>query len=133
MQLNTAGEMVDRAWQELSSKFPGVDLASHVVMPNHVHGLVVFRHPTHANREATQGLPYEGDRPTLSTVVGWFKTMSTNWYMHGVRDAGWPPFDRVLWQRSFHDRIVRNDAEMDRIWTYISDNPALWEDDRFYS
>lgn len=148
MMLNAAGEMVDRTWRELPSKFPDVQLASHVVMPNHVHGLLILRHEPRLEREATQGLPYDrrrtegpGQAPgvpyedgalTLSKVVGWFKTMSTNWYMHGVRDAGWPPFDRVLWQRSFHDRIVRNDAEMERVGTYIANNPALWEDDTFY-
>lgn len=105
-------------------------------MPNHVHGLLTLEVLNTEYREATQGLPYEAGRahglPSLSNVVGWFKTMSANWYMRGVRMQGWPPFDGHLWQRSFHDHIVRDDADMDRIRTYIDSNPALWNEDTFH-
>ena len=41
----------------------------------------------------------------------------------------WPPFNRRLWHRNYHDRIVRNDAELDRIRAYIANNPANWPTD----
>ncbi|HYI24862.1 MAG TPA: transposase, partial [Thermomicrobiales bacterium] len=70
--------------------------------------------------------------PSLSDMVGWFKTMTTNWYLHGVRNHGWPRYDGHLWQPSFHDRIVRSDTEMNRLREYIASNPALWNQDRFF-
>ncbi len=120
MRLSAAGEMVWRAWHALVAKFPTAGFDAFVAMPNHVHGLVIV------------GADDVPNNPSLSTIVGWFKTMTTNWYVHGVRDNGWPSYDGHLWQRSFHDRIVRNDAEMDRIQAYIANNPAVWTNDTFY-
>ena len=156
MRLNGAGDMVRNTWRELLTKHPTATFDEFVVMPNHVHGLVTLAAPEpdlvgEALRGlptsggppsltpepdlvgvALRGLPTSGGPPSLTDIVGWFKTMSTNWYMHGVHDYGWPLYDGHLWQRSFHDRIVRNDAELDRIRAYISNNPALWRQDTFY-
>ncbi len=120
MRLSAAGEMVWRGWHALATKFPTASFGLFVGMPNHVHGLV------------TLGMDDVDSNPSLSTILGWFKTMTTNWYLHGVRDQHWPPYDGRLWQRSFHDRIVRTDAEMDRIRTYIATNPAVWTKDTFF-
>lgn len=62
----------------------------------------------------------------------WFKSISTNRYIHGVRDHGWPRFDGHLWQRNYYDHIVRNDADLDRIRQYIENNPATWDADQLY-
>ncbi len=133
MRLNDAGEMVRRTWRKLFTKYPTATFDEFVVMPNHVHGLVTLAAPeADLVGEALRGLPNSGGPLSLTDIVGWFKTMSTNWYIHGVRDYAWPPYDGRLWQRSFHDRIVRNDAELDRIRAYISNNPALWRQDTFY-
>ena len=58
--------------------------------------------------------------------------MTTNAYIHGVKDDKWEPFTGRLWQRSYHDRIVRNEAEWGRIRQYILSNPALWAQDTFF-
>jgi putative transposase len=129
MHLNGAGEMVAKAWAELQSRYPDALFDASVVMPNHLHGIVTLAVPD--GEALTQADPLD-DQPSLSEVVGWFKTMSTNWYLRGVRDHGWARYDGHLWQPSFHDRIVRNDAEMDRLREYIERNPALWNEDRFY-
>ncbi len=60
----------------------------------------------------------------------WFKTMTTNAYIRGVRDEGWPRFEGHLWQRSYHDRIVRNETELDHLREYIATNPLRWHLDR---
>jgi putative endonuclease len=62
--------------------------------------------------------------------VQWFKTMSTNEYVHGVKEHGWTPFREHLWQRSFYDHVVRNDEALNRIREYIQNNPQRWELDR---
>ena len=68
----------------------------------------------------------------LSMVVRWFKTMSTNEYIRGVNELGWPPFDRKLWQRNYYEHIIRDDASLQNISYYIENNPAHWQDDDFF-
>ena len=66
---------------------------------------------------------------SLSDVVHRFKSFTTTRYRQGVRDLNWPPFSGRLWQRNYYDRIIRNDAELNRIRQYIRNNPARWADD----
>ena len=120
MAPNRAGEMVIATWLKLPEKYPELTLDAFVLMPNHFHGIV------------TLGSDDVEGNVSLSEAVQWFKTMTTNWYIHGVKTQGWPRFDEHLWQRSFHDRIVRTDVEMDRFRTYIEHNPALWAEDTFF-
>ena len=129
MRRSAAGEMVHHAWIELANKYPLSRWDAFVVMPNHVHGLVTLAIPPVENLR--QPHPLDG-YPSLSDMVGWFKTMTTNWYLRGVKEKGWPRYSAHLWQPSFHDHIVRDDADMDRLRTYIAGNPANWHRDTFY-
>ena len=52
--------------------------------------------------------------------------MTTNAYIRGVREHGWPAFQQRLWQRNYHDRVVRNDRELRAIREYVANNPAQW-------
>ena len=56
--------------------------------------------------------------------------MSTNEYIRGVKQRGWPPFPGKLWQRNYYDHIIRNESELERIREYIVNNPLKWESDR---
>ena len=64
--------------------------------------------------------------------MDWFKTMTTNEYIRGVKQLGWKRFDKKLWQRSFNDKIVHTDYSLERIRNYIINNPANWGKDKFY-
>jgi putative transposase len=57
-------------------------------------------------------------------MIQWFKTMSTNDYIRNVKNNGWPPFNKPLWQRSFHDHIIRNERSLNAIRRYIAKNPT---------
>ena len=57
----------------------------------------------------------EDSTPFLGNVIGWFKTMTTNMYIRGVRDLGWHQFEGKLWQRNYYEHIVRNEDELDEI------------------
>ena len=120
MRLNPAGEMVLEIWTSIPDQFPTVILDGFVVMPNHVHGIMWF--------EPGDAVP----QPALGDVLGWFKAVTTNRYILGVRNDGWPPYDRRLWQRTYHEHIVRNGADMQRIRAYITNNPATWRDDTYH-
>jgi len=67
--------------------------------------------------------------PTVSGMMQWFKTMSTNDYIRNVKNNGWPSFDRRLWQRSFHDHIIRHERSLNAIRRYIAKNPMNWDQD----
>lgn len=59
----------------------------------------------------------------------WFKTVTTNAYIQGIKQQGWPPFRGRLWQRNDYGRIIRNDRELERTRAYIAANPARWAED----
>jgi REP element-mobilizing transposase RayT len=67
----------------------------------------------------------------LHAVIQWFKTMTTNEYMRGVKTLGWIPFNKKLWQRNYYERIIRNGQSYQNISAYIINNPANWGKDRF--
>lgn len=95
MQRNAAGDMLLATWLSLADKYSSATFDAFVIMPNHVHGIVTLNAPEFVG-EAPCGLPRDERLPSLSTIVGWFKTMTTNWYMQGVRQYGWQPFDGRL-------------------------------------
>ena len=68
--------------------------------------------------------------PPLQKIVQWFKTMTTNEYIHGVKEHGWPPFQGNLWQRSFYEHVIRDEESLNRIREYIRYNPQRWDLDR---
>jgi REP element-mobilizing transposase RayT len=114
------GVMVAQVWQEIPRSYPEVTLDAWVVMPNHLHGLLLLE-------DSDDGEPH-----ALGDIVRWFKTITTNRYIHGVRDQGWPRFPGHLWQRNYYDHLVRTDPDLDRIRTYIATNPATWGRDALY-
>ncbi|ADR37677.1 hypothetical protein Ocepr_2229 [Oceanithermus profundus DSM 14977] len=139
MVTNAAGRMVEEWWLSLPGKFAGALLDAFVVMPNHFHGLLVLNADFSVGADprvgpeksgAHTGAPLRRKPTSLPEVMSWFKTMTTNAYIRGVRDEGWPRFEGRLWQRSYHDRIVRNETELDRLRAYIATNPLRWHLDR---
>jgi REP element-mobilizing transposase RayT len=157
MQSNAAGRTVERIWRFLPRRFVGIGLDAFVVMPNHMHGIILIgADPAmpdmvdpdlgeHGGSPLRRPLPPsvgadlrvcpapERDaalhQPTLGTILQWFKTITTTDYIAGVHHMDWPPFNERLWQRGYHDRIVRNDRELEAIRRYVHDNPAAWAND----
>jgi REP element-mobilizing transposase RayT len=117
---SAGGRMVAAALEELPTRYPGTEVWPAVVMPNHLHAVVTLPNPT----DATQ--------PSLSDIMGWFKTVTTKRYIHGVRTLGWPPFDGHVWHTSFHDHIIRDEAAYAAIARYVENNPLRWREDRFF-
>jgi REP element-mobilizing transposase RayT len=66
-------------------------------------------------------------------VVQWFKTMTTNDYIRGVKNLNWERFDGKLWQRNYYEHIIRDEKSHIAISNYIIDNPSTWEGDQFYN
>ena len=68
----------------------------------------------------------------LHRVLQWFKTMSTNEYIRGVKNNNWIPFDGKLWQRNYWEHIIRDEKSYQTISEYIINNPAKWTEDKFF-
>ncbi len=119
MALNDAGQMVTKWYDALSDKFPTVENGEWVVMPNHIHAII---------RIALEGTPERG----LPQIVQWFKTMTTNEYIRGVKQGTWPPFEQRLWQRNYWEHIIRDEEDYQRIASYIASNPLRWHDDQLH-
>jgi len=135
MRLNEAGRMIEKWWLELNHKFPNVDTDEYVVMPNHFHGVVVIVAPDDNAGVDLGGADLRvGPGPgrdahvgaSLPTVIQWFKTMTTNEYIRGVKTLGWTPFSGKLWQRNYYEHIIRNDDDLRRVRQYLINNPARW-------
>ncbi len=131
MILNAAGKMVNHWYYELQNKFNDIKCHAMVVMPNHFHCIVenVGADLRVCPNNADDILGEHIGSP-LRDVIRWFKTMTTNNYMRGVKQQDWIPFDGKLWQRNYWEHIIRNPNEYQRIAQYIINNPQQWENDR---
>jgi REP element-mobilizing transposase RayT len=89
-----------------------------------------------ANQSGTHGgVPLQtipSKRLSLPDVVHRFKSLTTARYIAGVKQYAWPEFPGHFWQRNYHEHIIRDDAELNRIRDYIANNPAQWDRDRFH-
>ena len=70
--------------------------------------------------------------PPLQEVMDWYKTMTTNEYIRGVKVGIFPPFQKKIWQRGYYDHIIRNERDYLNIWTYIDQNSARWGGDEYF-
>ncbi|MCP9465641.1 MAG: hypothetical protein NNA25_12715 [Nitrospira sp.] len=134
MRVNDAGRMIQSVWDEMSAFYSGIDADEFVVMPNHIHGIIVLVGATPCGRPESgqaQGQA-RGPAPTLSVpaAVHRFKTLTTKRYTDGIKQSGWPPFRGRLWQRNYYEHIIRNDESLNRIREYITNNPSQWSLDR---
>ncbi len=130
MRLNDAGRMIEELWVELANKFATVKTGEYVIMPNHVHGIVVIDAPIGVVGAALCGCPEASGHPprgapTLGHIVDWFKTMTTNGYIHGVKERDWLPFSKKLWQRNYYEHVIRNENEMGKIREYPTEPEAM--------
>jgi len=107
--------MVLKWYFELEKKFSCVKCDVVVCMPDHIHFLIFIID----NSSGDQHDMHLGD------IVGWFKTMTTNEYIRGVKESNWPAFNRRLWQRNYYDHIIRTAKSLNNIRQYIHDNPRM--------
>ena len=111
VRLTRYGEIVDLAIRNIPSVYPSVSVDHYVIMPNHIH-LILQIHCVEDGRMISA--------PTISTVVGQMK----RWIS---RQAG-----TALWQKSYHEHVIRNENDYRDIWEYIENNPIRWAEDRYY-
>ena len=156
MRANAAGSMIQETWAQLPNRFVYAALDAFVLMPNHIHGIILLTDDRrgdergirrgescirpqkpkqslvdgHEDRLDTNGRP-RGTLPgSLGRIMQAFTSITTHEYIVGVKRFGWPSFAGKLWQRNYHDHIIRNEKDLHRIRQYIVDNPACWAEDK---
>jgi len=129
--LNSAGKMVSHKFKELPNFYSGITIDKFIVMPNHMHAILIIHHNVLETWDS--GTP-QGAFPTLSLsdYIHRFKTLTTKLYIDGVQEGNYPPFDKKIWQKSYHDHIIRSEQDYQKIWGYIDTNPIKWLDDIYY-
>lgn len=113
--LNEIGQIVERTWIQLPSYFKTIDIDKFVVMPNHIHGIIMLT--SHCRGGVTPPLR----RPTLGQIVAYFKYQATK----SINRLSNTPGNRV-WQRNYYEHITRNEEDLNEIRGYILNNPPEW-------
>ena len=124
MVLSDAGQLAQAAWQALPQHYPGVRLDAWVIMPNHVHGIIVLEAGQRAGLKPAPTRLSPDPKPALSELVRAFKTFSAR-RINTARNTAGSPF----WQRNYYEHVIRDDDTLNRIRQYIVDNPAKWHED----
>ena len=115
--LTPYGKIVEQIIETLPKEF-GIRLDAYVIMPNHIHLLFMMLQQTE-NHALTENRSY------LSKIVGYLK-MNVTKEIHRINR------NEIVWQRSYHDKIIRDEKQYLRIWKYIHENPMIWQFDCFH-
>jgi len=138
MHLSATGRIAEQVWRELPDRYPGVQTDAFVVMPNHVHGIIVLPgEPVGAGPCACPTISEEGGQPqgvaptmSLSDVVHRFKSLTATWRRQRRGRTDQELSRGRLWQRNYYEHVIRNERCMNRIRQYILTNPSRWTKDR---
>ena len=109
--LSEFGLICDKYINNINVKYENITIDKYVIMPNHIH-LIIFLYGTMRASSPTKN---------IATIIRSFKTMVT-------KEIG-----NSIWQRSYHDHIIRGEKDYLKIWEYIDNNPLKWELDCFYN
>ena len=122
--LNEKGKIVKTELEDISMHFEHVKIDKYVIMPNHLHCIVMIGCDRAPYSNVGEGL----DPPavvSLNIIIGLFKS--------GVSKRIYELYPKIpVWQRSFYEHIIRNEDDYLRIWKYIDENPAKWIEDEYF-
>lgn len=146
MILNESGKMAEKYWNQIPRHFPHAELDEYIVMPNHIHAIIKITVNVGANNHSPltniisknraknisplqmHQMPLKrhgGTSKTIGSIIRGFKIGVTKWFRKNTET-------KKVWQRNYYERIIRNESELNRIRQYVIDNPAKWENDRYY-
>jgi REP element-mobilizing transposase RayT len=115
LQADQVKEAVRSVWLGLPARFPRVVLDEFVIMPNHLHGIIILA-PTAASKGAASSAP------TLGQIIRAFKSLAAIEANRILCSS-----ERPFWQRNYYEHIIRNEDELNIIQQYIRDNPLKWD------
>ncbi len=141
------GQMAETIWHEIPIQFPYAALGDFVVMPSHIHGILILDEPKNGNGngnvnietrliaslQTTEPLKTGGFAGNKNPMVNDNISRITRWHNGRCTFEIRKMHADFAWQPRFHDHIIRDDAEYQRISDYIINNPVKWRDDKFYT
>jgi len=124
-------QIVNKQWQEIPNRFNNVELDEFVIMPNHIHGILFIVGATLAVAPAPDKEKRAGARPapTIGDIIGAFKSLCIHDWLKHIKEHNINAIGK-FWQRNYHEHIIRNEAEMNKIREYICNNPLIWDLDQ---
>lgn len=125
MILTPLGQSAADCWEAIPDHFPFVVLDGFVVMPNHVHGIIIIDKPDGGGGGGGGPNRFGPQSKNLASIVRGYKIGVTKY----ARQHNLP----FKWQARYHDHVIRNAGEYERIRKYIHDNPQQWTEDRYYA
>jgi len=134
--LNDAGKIADVCWLEIPKHFPNTVLHEHIVMPNHVHGIIELsqKNINDIRVENFQSVQNEFQKiipHSIGSIIRGYKIGVTKWFRNNT--VGAENFLPVLWQRNYYEHIIRDEKSYQRISEYIINNPKNWQEDNFFN
>jgi REP element-mobilizing transposase RayT len=133
MVLNEYGRIAHEQWLQIPTRFANIELDAFVVMPNHIHGIIVIHTPAphvnsgQPNSGQPQGLPL---RKTIGDIVGVYKSIVANECLKIFKSNN--ETMGKIWQRNYWEHIIRDEKSFQKIAIYIENNPAKWQEDKFF-
>jgi len=118
MKLTDLGIIINKHWLNIPNQNINIDIDQYIIMPNHIHGIIIINKRTGASPV-----------PTLSKIIGSFKSKSSIEYLRFIKQNNLNLFGQI-WQRSFHDHVIRDEKSLNKIREYIVNNPINWESDK---
>ena len=123
VELSEYGIIVKKHISQLNAHYSDVAIEKYVIMPNHIHAIIVVENDDAVRVSLCSGASGT-PRPTNATIPAFISTLKR--FIN--KEIGFN-----IWQPSFHDRIIRNEDEYQKIWQYIDQNPVRWQDDYYYT
>ena len=134
MILNEYGETVQKVWNELPRHYMNIQLGEFIVMPNHIHGIIIINNDDNNDGGGNVGAGFKlaptataTKKHGLPEIVRALKTFSAK-QINKIRNTA----GEKVWQRNYYEHIIRNANAHHKIAAYILDNPAKWLNDKFY-
>ena len=136
MVLSAIGRLVSAQWQQIPYRFAGLELGAWIVMPNHIHGILIITRSGEASNLITPVLQETADRKTLPTQPRGTAPGSVGAIIQNYKSITSRKISRqnesmraAIWQRNYYEHIIRNEREFRAIFEYIIANPHNWEHD----
>jgi REP element-mobilizing transposase RayT len=133
MRLNAFGCVVEEEWFASARIRQEIELDAFVVVPNHIHGIVWIavgatgRSPVQTSYKSSMQHRPRGPAPrSLGAFVAGYKSAVTK-RINALRNTPSAP----VWQRDYHEHVIRNETALDAMRTYIVNNPSRWDVDRY--